>query len=79
MKIMVNDSSAPVRSKKPHVNAVLKQRAESIINNKSIDGTTRNVLRYALETDDPLLEELVGRVESGEGIIDDQGFLRITQ
>ena len=63
-----------VRSETPHVNAVLKQRAESLINNKSIDGTTRNVLRYALEIDDPLLEDLIRRVDAAEGINDDQGF-----
>lgn len=74
---MVNDSSATVRSETPHVNAVLKQRAESLINNKSIDGTTRNVLRYALEINDPLLANLVARLDAGESIIDDQGFLRI--
>lgn len=73
MKIMASHGSAKVRSKKLHVNAVLKQRAESLINNKSIDGTTRNVLRYALEIDDPLLDELVGRVDAGESIIDEQG------
>lgn len=74
---MVKDSSATVRSETPHVNAVLKQRAESLINNKSIDGTTRNLLRYALEIDDPLLPNLVARVDAGESIIDDQGHLRI--
>lgn len=74
---MVNDSSATVRSETPHVNADLKQRAESLINNKSIDGPTRNLLRYALEIDDPLLPNLVARVDAGEGIIDNQGHLRI--
>ena len=76
---MANDSSATVRSETPHLNAAIKQRAESLINNKSIDGTTRTVLRYALEIDDPLLADLVRRVAAGESIIDDEGFLRIEE
>jgi len=77
MKLMTRNSSATAFSETSHVNADLKQRAESLINNKSIDGTTRKVLRYALEIDDPLLGDLVRRVNGGEGIIDDHGFLRI--
>jgi len=68
-----------VRSETPHVNAAIKQRAESLINNKSINGATRTVLRYALEIDDPLLADLVRRVDAGAGIIDDQGFLQIEE
>ena len=74
---MTRNSSATALSETSHVSADLKQRAESIINNKAIDGATRKVLRYALEIDDPLLCNLVRRVNDGEGIIDDHGFLRI--
>ena len=79
MKIMVNDISATSLSEKPHVNADLKRRAQSLVDNKSIDAATRNVLRYGLEIDDPVLADLVRRVESGEGIIDNQGFLKIEE
>ena len=74
---MANDSSATVRSETPHVNADLKRRAQSLIDNKSLDAGTRNVLRYGLEIDDPSLAGLVRRVEGGESIIDDRGFLKI--
>ena len=76
---MASDSSATVRSETSHVSAVLKQRAESLINNLSIDGTTRNILRYALEIDDPLLAKLVPRVDAGEGIVDEEGYLRVEE
>ena len=74
---MAKDSSATVRSEKPHLGAVIKRRAQDLIDNKSIDTATRNVLRYGLEIDDPLLPNLVRRVDAGERIIDDEGFLRI--
>jgi hypothetical protein len=79
MKIMAKHSSATVRSETSHLNAAIKERAESLINNKSIDGTTRTVLRYAVEIDDPLLADLVRRVAAGDNIIDDQGFLRLKE
>ena len=76
---MAKHSSATVRSETSHLNAAIKERAESLINNKSIDGTTRTVLRYAVEIDDPLLADLVRRVAAGDNIIDDQGFLRLKE
>jgi hypothetical protein len=79
MKIMVNDSSATVRSETPHLSADIKQRGQSLINDKSIDAGTRAVLRYGLEIDDPSLADLVRRVDAGESIIDDQGFLQIDE
>ena len=77
MKIMAKDSSATVRSETPRVGAAIKRRAQDLINNKSIDASTRTLLRYALEIDDPLLPSLVSRVDAGEPILDDQGFLQI--
>jgi hypothetical protein len=79
MKIMVNDSSAIVRSETPHLSADIKQRAQTLINNKSLDSGTRAVLRYGLEIDDPSLADLVRRVDAGERIIDDHGFLQIDE
>jgi hypothetical protein len=74
MKIMSNHSSA-----RPHtinstnnktISDALKRRAQSVINNKSIDAGTRAVIRYGLEINDPWLPELVRRVDVGETIID---------
>jgi hypothetical protein len=44
----------------------LKERALSVLNDKSIDAQSRAVIRYALETNDPWLAELVRRAEKGE-------------
>ena len=65
---MIN-GSASVRET-PHVNAAIKRRAQSLINDKSIDGPSRAIIRYGLETDDPWLAELVRRVDDGESIVD---------
>ena len=77
MKIMAKDSSATVRSETPHLSATIKRRAQDLINNKSIDAATRNVLRYGSEIDDPLLPKLVRRIDAGKPIIDDEGFLQM--
>ena len=45
-----------------------QRRAESVINDRSIDGRTRALIRYALETSDPWLAELLRRVDSGESL-----------
>jgi hypothetical protein len=70
MKIMSNLSSARLREEIPHNGDVLKRRAQSIINNKSIDAQTRTIIRYGLEIDDPWLPELVRCVDAGESIMD---------
>ena len=75
---MANHSSATERKESPHliqstnrtISLDLKRRAQSIINNKSIDAGTRAVIRYGLEINDPLLPQLVRRTEAGEIIID---------
>jgi hypothetical protein len=79
MKIMANDSSATVRSETPHLSITIKRRAQALINDKSIDSETRAVLRYAFEIDDPLLADLVRRVDAGKCVVDDQGFLQIEE
>ena len=79
MKIMANHSSATMRLETPHLNADIKRRAESLINHKALDAGTRNILRYALEIDDPCLPDLVRRIDAGESIIDDRGFLQIEE
>jgi hypothetical protein len=71
MKIMANHGSAILREEKPHLSATIKRRAQSLKNNKSIDGTSRAIISYGLETDDLWLPELVRRVDAGK-LIDDE-------
>ena len=68
---MANHSSATVRSEKPHVNRTtrtntimnaLKERAQAVLNDDSIDEQSRARLRYALETNDPWLAEMVTEI-----------------
>ena len=81
---MTSHSSARERNETPHaINSItktlsdaLKRRAQSVIEDKSIDAGTRAVIRYGLEVNDPWLAELVGRVDAGETIIDELGFLQ---
>lgn len=60
------------------VNA-LKQRAQAVINNRSIDTQSRAIIRYALETNDPWLAELVRRAEVGAAIVDTTDFLQTSE
>src|SRR6185436_9451358 len=82
--IMVNDSSASMRET-PHVQQTsrtntivnaLKERAQAVINNRSIDAPSRAIIRYSLETNDPLLAEFVRRADAGETLVDEAGFLK---
>ena len=80
---MANHSSATVREHTPHatqtsrtntiVNA-LKRRAQSVLNDKSIDPQSRAIIRYALEINDPWLARLVRRADAGETIVDNLDF-----
>ncbi|HKV34839.1 MAG TPA: hypothetical protein VJP89_10970 [Pyrinomonadaceae bacterium] len=70
---MINFTSAQPREETPHtVNPTqnLRRRAESVIKNKSIEARTRSVIRYALETNDPWLSEVVRQAEAGESLFD---------
>ncbi|HXQ69116.1 MAG TPA: hypothetical protein VN844_01450 [Pyrinomonadaceae bacterium] len=67
---MLNLNSAQPREETPHTSDALKRRAQTVINNKSIDAGTRMVIRYGLETNDPSLGDLVQRVDAGETVID---------
>jgi len=86
MKIMVTNSSATAHEDTPHTNnsttsiisEALKRRARAVIEDKSIDADARAVIRYSLEIDDPWLADLVRRVDAGETIIDELGFLQIS-
>jgi hypothetical protein len=72
---MTTHSSA-AREETPHetttttINKAIKRRAESVINDRCIDAGSRTLIRYALEINDPLLTELVRRVDAGESIVD---------
>ena len=67
---MSNLSSAPLREETPHISDALKRRAQSIINDKSIDAQTRVIIRYGLEINDPWLPDLVRCVDVGESVIE---------
>ena len=75
---MLNHSSATDHAETPHVtnsstttvSKALQRRAQSVINDSSIDPQSRAVIRYGLETNDPWLAELVRRVDAGEAVVD---------
>ena len=76
---MTSHSSATARLETPHVNQTsrtntivnaLKRRAQAVLNDKSIDAQSRAIIRYALETNDPWLAELVRRADAGEDVVD---------
>ena len=74
---MLKHGSATAREQTPHANQTtkttttvnaLKWRAQAIVNDKSIDAQSRTIIRYGLEINDPLLPELVRRVDAGGNI-----------
>jgi len=75
---MANNGSASVRET-PHVNRTsstntivnaLKERAEAVLNDRSIDPQSRAIIRHALETNDPWLAGLVRSADAGENVFD---------
>jgi hypothetical protein len=74
MTIMTTHVSAPALEETPHVTDTLKRHAQSVINNRSIDPQWRNIIRYALEVNDPWLPDLVRRADAGETIFDTLDF-----
>ena len=80
---MTTDGSATVRHEAPHVNQTtrtattinaLKRRAQAVLNDTSIDPQSRAIIRYAMETNDPWLAELVRRADAGETPFDTIDF-----
>ena len=73
---MTSHVSATAREETPHVKQTskttisdgLRRRAQSVINDKSIDAQRRAIIRYGLEINDPWLAELVSRANAGEKI-----------
>jgi hypothetical protein len=49
----------------------LKRRAQAVLNDTSIDPQSRAIIRYALETNDPWLAELVRRADAGDDVVED--------
>jgi hypothetical protein len=77
MTIMDCHSSATTRSEAPHapetdstrtISDALKRRAQSVINDRSIDPESRTLVRYALEINDQYLADVVRRADAGESI-----------
>ena len=82
---MTSHGSANVREI-PHENETsrtntiikaVKERAQAVINDRLIDAQSRAIIRFALETNDPLLAELVRRADAGETIVNEAGYLNI--
>jgi hypothetical protein len=81
MKLMTTHVSATVREETPHANETtitisdaVRQQAQSIIDNTTIDPDWRAVIRHYLETNDPWVAELLPRAEAGETVIDTIDF-----
>ena len=82
---MARHSSATARLETPHVSKTtrtasisdaLRHRAQSVINDKTIDPQWRTIIRAALELNDPCITEFVSRAEAGENIGDTFESLR---
>ena len=80
---MVTNTSATALEETPHamepsstftISAALRRRAQSIMSDIWINREWRAVIRYALETNDPCLADLVRRADTGEMIIDTIDF-----
>ena len=56
------------------ISDAVRRRAQSVINDRSIDPRWRAVIRYGLETNDPWLADLVRRADAREKIIDTIDF-----
>ena len=75
---MASHSSATAREETPHatdtsrtnISNALKRRAQTVVQDESIDAQTRALIRYALEINDPCLAELVRRIDAGETTIE---------
>ena len=74
---MNTHSTASVRVETPHeiettqitISDALRRRAQSIINDRSINPQWRTIIRYALEINDPFLPDIVRRADAGETVI----------
>ena len=76
---MTTNSSATTRKETPHVNRLsrtntimnaLRERAQAVLNDETIDLQDRAIIRYALETHDPWLARFVRLAEAGEEVVE---------
>jgi hypothetical protein len=75
---METHTNATAQEETPHntqttrtaVSDAIKHRAESVINDRTIDPQWRTIIRFALELNDPFVDELVSRAEAGENVTD---------
>ena len=76
---MTTNTSATALEEAPHITETtrtnrisdaLRRRAQSVINDRSIDAESRALIRYGLEINDPILAELVRRADAGESILE---------
>jgi hypothetical protein len=82
LTIMSMHVSATALEETPHetettqitISEALRRRAESVINDSRTDPQWRPIVRYALETNDPWLADIVRRAGAGERIIDTVDF-----
>jgi hypothetical protein len=79
MTIMSTNSSAialetPHGTKSITISDALKRRAQAVMNDRAIDPKWRAIIRYALETNDPWLADVVRHAEAGETIVDSVDF-----
>jgi hypothetical protein len=51
------------------MNALIR-RAQTVLNDESIDPQSRAIIRYAMERNDPWLARLVRRADAGEAVVD---------
>jgi len=74
---MLNHNSAQLREETPQatnsitnktISDAVKRRAQSLINDRTIDDCARAFIQYTLENEDPYLPKLVRRVAAGESI-----------
>jgi hypothetical protein len=82
LTVMSMHVSATAREETPHetettqitISDELRRRAQSVINDRRTDPPWRSIIRYALETNDPWLADIVRRAGAGEKIIDSVDF-----
>ena len=81
---MTTHTSATAQEETPHetettiitISDATRRRAESLINDETIDPRWGRIIRGALELNDPWLAELVSRAEAGENVVDTFESLR---
>jgi len=74
MKIVLNLNPNNTDQFNRCIAVAYRRRAETVINDRSIDAQSRAIIRYALETSDPWLAELLRRVDAGESLLDTVDF-----